>query len=180
MLKFNILHFKKWFQSILIFAYRVCEYKPNLEWRFVNDRISTLFLFISINLCFYRPCTRTSTESWVTHRLWSNLNIVFIHFNQFMFLQTVYANINRILSDASSLIESQHYASPHLRSVASRLDKAWKDFATGLDERTTVLALSVLFHQKAEQVNLNFGSLKLGQYIFMHFYIPQARPKTKF
>jgi hypothetical protein len=37
--------------------------------------------------------------------------------------------------------------------VAARLDKAWKEFATGLDERTTVLALSVLFHQKAEQVS---------------------------
>ena len=70
--------------------------------------------------------------------------------------QSVYANINRILTDASSLIEAQHYASPHLRSVAARLDKAWKDFATGLDERTTVLALSVLFHQKAEQVNFYF------------------------
>jgi hypothetical protein len=67
--------------------------------------------------------------------------------------QSVYSNINRILSDAGALIESQHYASPHLRTVASHLEKAWKDFATGLDERTTVLALSVMFHQKAEQVN---------------------------
>lgn len=69
-------------------------------------------------------------------------------------LQSVYSNINRILSDAGALIESQHYASPHLRTVASHLEKAWKDFATGLDERTTVLALSVMFHQKAEQVNI--------------------------
>ena len=38
------------------------------------------------------------------------------------------------------------------RGVASRLDNTWKGFASGLDERTTVLALSVLFHQKAENV----------------------------
>ena len=39
------------------------------------------------------------------------------------------------------------------RDVASRLDSTWKGFAGGLDERTTVLALSVLFHQKAETVS---------------------------
>ncbi len=33
------------------------------------------------------------------------------------------------------------------------LDGTWKGFASGLDERTTVLALSVLFHQKAETVS---------------------------
>ena len=47
------------------------------------------------------------------------------------------------------------------RSVAGRLDSTWKNFAGGLDERTTVLALSVLFHQKAENVrleNLAFAS----------------------
>jgi hypothetical protein len=37
--------------------------------------------------------------------------------------------------------------------VAARLDRTWKEFAAGLDERTSVLALSVLFHHKAEQVS---------------------------
>ena len=40
------------------------------------------------------------------------------------------------------------------RSVAARLDNTWKNLAAGLDERTTVLSLSVLFHQKAENVNI--------------------------
>ena len=40
------------------------------------------------------------------------------------------------------------------RSVAARLDNTWKNFAAGLDERTTVLSLSVLFHQKAENVKI--------------------------
>nr|CAD7567560.1 unnamed protein product [Timema californicum] len=63
----------------------------------------------------------------------------------------VYVNINRILTVASRLIESSHYAAQHIRTVASRLDRTWKEFAAGLDERTAVLALSVLFHHKAEQ-----------------------------
>uniref|UniRef100_A0A1Y1LT27 Uncharacterized protein n=2 Tax=Photinus pyralis TaxID=7054 RepID=A0A1Y1LT27_PHOPY len=63
----------------------------------------------------------------------------------------VYVNINRILSVASRLIEGGHYAATHIRTVAGRLDRTWKDFASGLDERTAVLALSVIFHHKAEQ-----------------------------
>ena len=70
-----------------------------------------------------------------------------------MFFQGIYTNINRILSEAGELIKGGHYAAAHVRGVAARLDKAWKEFAGGLDERTTVLALSVMFHQKAEQVN---------------------------
>ena len=41
------------------------------------------------------------------------------------------------------------------RAVAARLDDTWKNFAAGLDERTTVMALSSLFHQKAENVSLS-------------------------
>ena len=43
----------------------------------------------------------------------------------------------------------------NFRNVASRLDSTWKNFAAGLDERSTVLSLSVLFHQKAENVKLS-------------------------
>lgn len=50
------------------------------------------------------------------------------------------------------MIESGHYALQHIRLVADKLDKAWKEFTAGLDERTAVLTLSVLFHHKAEQV----------------------------
>lgn len=35
------------------------------------------------------------------------------------------------------------------------LPQVWKEFAAGLDERSSVLALSVMFHQKAEQVWLD-------------------------
>ncbi|XP_075229474.1 trio Rho guanine nucleotide exchange factor isoform X4 [Lycorma delicatula] len=70
----------------------------------------------------------------------------------------VYVNINRILAVASRMMESGHYAGGHIRSVAGRLDRAWKEFAAGLDERTAVLALSVLFHHKAEQYVENVPS----------------------
>ncbi|RZF38922.1 hypothetical protein LSTR_LSTR005169, partial [Laodelphax striatellus] len=63
----------------------------------------------------------------------------------------VYVNINRILAVAAHMMEGGHYAGTHIRAVAARLDRAWKEFAAGLDERTALLGLSVLFHHKAEQ-----------------------------
>lgn len=63
----------------------------------------------------------------------------------------VSVNINRILAVAVRLKEDNHYAAQHIRTVAGRLDRTWKEFAAGLDERTAVLGLSVLFHHKAEQ-----------------------------
>ena len=80
-------------------------------------------------------------------------NKIILHPNiSFSWFQGIYTNINRILSEAGELIKGGHYAAAHVRGVAARLDKAWKEFAGGLDERTTVLALSVMFHQKAERV----------------------------
>jgi len=70
-------------------------------------------------------------------------------------------NINRIVAVAHRMIESGHYASNHIRTVAQRLDRTWKQFAAGLDERTSVLALSVLFHHKAQQVQIFFLYLKI-------------------
>lgn len=63
----------------------------------------------------------------------------------------VYVNINRILSVATRLMEGGHYAATHIGTVARRLERTWKGFADGLEERTAVLALSVIFHHKAEQ-----------------------------
>lgn len=85
--------------------------------------------------------------------------IIYIYIYYFVIFQNVYVNINRILNVASRLIESNHYAAQHIRAVAGRLDRAWKEFAAGLDERTSVLALSVLFHHKAEQVKNIFRFL---------------------
>lgn len=63
----------------------------------------------------------------------------------------VYVNINRILVMGSRLIDGGHYAAATVQQIVAALDHTWKEFAAGLDERTTVLSLSVLFHQKAQQ-----------------------------
>ncbi|KAF7284896.1 hypothetical protein GWI33_021419 [Rhynchophorus ferrugineus] len=93
-----------------------------------------------------------------TYQLAKQLQEDHQHFT--MSSMNVYVNINRILSVASRLIEGGHYAAPHIRSVAGRLDRTWKDFAAGLDERTAVLALSVIFHHKAEQYVENVPAWK--------------------
>ncbi|XP_064466147.1 triple functional domain protein-like isoform X2 [Ornithodoros turicata] len=70
----------------------------------------------------------------------------------------VYANINRILVMGSRLIDGGHYAAATVQQIVAALDHTWKEFAAGLDERTTVLSLSVLFHQKAQQYLSNVSS----------------------
>ncbi|XP_071053767.1 triple functional domain protein isoform X4 [Onthophagus taurus] len=91
-----------------------------------------------------------------TYQLAKQLQEEHQHFT--MSSMNVYVNISRILSVAGRLIEGGHYAATHIRSVANRLDRSWKDFAAGLDERTAVLALSVIFHHKAEQYVDNVGA----------------------
>ncbi|XP_071554016.1 kalirin isoform X2 [Temnothorax nylanderi] len=84
-----------------------------------------------------------------SYQLAKNLQEEHKHFT--MSSMNVYVNINKILTMAGKLLETQHYAAGHVRAVAGRLDRAWKEFAAGLDERTAVLSLSVVFHHKAEQ-----------------------------
>ncbi|XP_069388513.1 kalirin isoform X3 [Paralichthys olivaceus] len=62
-----------------------------------------------------------------------------------------YVNINRIMSVASRLAEAGHYASTQINQISCQLDQDWKSFAAALDERSTILAMSSVFHQKAEQ-----------------------------
>ncbi|KAM9341804.1 kalirin [Pholidichthys leucotaenia] len=62
-----------------------------------------------------------------------------------------YVNINRIMSVASRLAEAGHYASAQIKQISGQLDQDWKSFAAALDERSTILAMSSVFHQKAEQ-----------------------------
>ncbi|XP_024142533.1 kalirin isoform X2 [Oryzias melastigma] len=61
-----------------------------------------------------------------------------------------YVNINRIMSVASRLAEAGHYASAQIKQISAQLDQDWKSFAAALDERSTILAMSAVFHQKAE------------------------------
>uniref|UniRef100_A0A8C3MAR4 Uncharacterized protein n=1 Tax=Geospiza parvula TaxID=87175 RepID=A0A8C3MAR4_GEOPR len=70
----------------------------------------------------------------------------------------VYVNISRIMSVASRLIESGHYASQQIKQIASQLEQEWKAFAAALEERSTLLDMSSIFHQKAEQYMSNVDS----------------------
>ena len=77
----------------------------------------------------------------------------------FHLFQNAYVNINRIMSVASRLSEGGHYASQQIKQISSQLDQEWKSFAAALDERSTILAMSAVFHQKSEQVRDTVRSL---------------------
>lgn len=62
---------------------------------------------------------------------------------------------------ASRLAEAGHYASAQIKQISSQLDQDWKSFAAALDERSTILAMSSVFHQKAEQVSVKRKKEKL-------------------
>lgn len=59
------------------------------------------------------------------------------------------------MSVASRLAEAGHYASTQIKQISGQLDQDWKSFAAALDERSTILAMSSVFHQKAERVSCN-------------------------
>ncbi|KAI1278144.1 Kalirin [Halotydeus destructor] len=67
-----------------------------------------------------------------------------------MAAMNVYVNVKRLQEVAQRLVTTGHYASARIQSVASRLDRCWKEFASSLEERTQVLALAINFYQRAE------------------------------
>uniref|UniRef100_A0A8C6MB58 Rho guanine nucleotide exchange factor 25 n=1 Tax=Nothobranchius furzeri TaxID=105023 RepID=A0A8C6MB58_NOTFU len=89
------------------------------------------------------------TEIGRTHQHAAELQTQHNHFA--MNSMNAYVNINRIMSVASRLAEAGHYASTQIKQISTQLDQDWKSFAAALDERSTILAMSSVFHQKAEQ-----------------------------
>jgi hypothetical protein len=69
-----------------------------------------------------------------------------------LYLQNVYVTINRILVVAQRLCDAGHYATPQIRALAVKLEREWQTLASALEDRNTVLAMSVIFHKKAEEV----------------------------
>ncbi|CAE1271123.1 Kalirin,Triple functional domain protein [Acanthosepion pharaonis] len=63
----------------------------------------------------------------------------------------MYMNINRILSVAQRLCDTGHYGANEIRQQASKLERDWKTLAAAVDDRSTVLSMSVIFHKRAEQ-----------------------------
>lgn len=58
---------------------------------------------------------------------------------------------------ATRLCEAGHYATDQIQQVSAQLDQDWKSFASSLEERSAILAMSSVFHQKAEQVSCGFN-----------------------
>jgi len=59
---------------------------------------------------------------------------------------------------AQRLCDSGHYAAPSIRLQANKLDRDWQTFAAAIEERSTILALSVVFHKKASEVTAAYYS----------------------
>ncbi|XP_064646133.1 triple functional domain protein-like isoform X3 [Lineus longissimus] len=70
----------------------------------------------------------------------------------------VCVNINRILDVAQKLNEVGHFASQAILASALNLDREWKSFAAALEDRSSVLMMSVTFHKRAEEYLNQFSS----------------------
>ncbi|XP_061081598.1 kalirin [Conger conger] len=92
---------------------------------------------------------QSHTEIGVSYQHAVDLQTQHNHFA--MNSMNAYVNINRIMSVATRLSEAGHYASQQIKQISAQLDQEWKSFAAALDERSTILAMSAVFHQKAEQ-----------------------------
>uniref|UniRef100_A0A8C7GVX6 non-specific serine/threonine protein kinase n=1 Tax=Oncorhynchus kisutch TaxID=8019 RepID=A0A8C7GVX6_ONCKI len=92
---------------------------------------------------------QSHTEIGVSYQHALDLQTQHNHFA--MNSMNAYVNINRIMSVATRLSEAGHYASQQIKQISAQLDQEWKSFAAALDERSTILAMSAVFHQKSEQ-----------------------------
>lgn len=59
---------------------------------------------------------------------------------------------------ANKLIQSGHYASDNIASLSSHLNRCWKEFATSLDERTSILSHTFSFYTLAERYLRNVNN----------------------
>ncbi|KAL2088187.1 hypothetical protein ACEWY4_017015 [Coilia grayii] len=89
------------------------------------------------------------TEIGKSHQHASDLQAQHDHFA--MNSMNAYVNITRIVSVAGRLCEAGHYAGQQVEQVSGQLEQEWKAFAAALEERSAILTMSSVFHQKAEQ-----------------------------
>uniref|UniRef100_A0AAY4AWN7 Non-specific serine/threonine protein kinase n=1 Tax=Denticeps clupeoides TaxID=299321 RepID=A0AAY4AWN7_9TELE len=89
------------------------------------------------------------TEIGMSYQHASDLQTQHDHFA--MNSMNAYVNITRIISVATRLCESGHYASDQIQEISAQLDLEWKSFAAALEERSAILAMSSTFRQIAEQ-----------------------------
>ncbi|XP_029657628.1 kalirin isoform X4 [Octopus sinensis] len=121
-----------------------------LQLRVFENDVEKMFEWISHNRDMFLI---NYTEIGPTHQMALDLDQ---EHNQFAAsamwcLQDMYMNINRILSVAQRLCDTGHYGANEIRQQASKLERDWKTLAAAVDDRSTVLSMSVIFHKRAEQ-----------------------------
>uniref|UniRef100_A0A8C1K0G1 Uncharacterized protein n=1 Tax=Cyprinus carpio TaxID=7962 RepID=A0A8C1K0G1_CYPCA len=92
---------------------------------------------------------QTHTDIGVSNQHAADLQTQHDHFA--MNSMNAYVNISRIVSVATRLCEAGHYAAAQIQQISGQLDQDWKSFASALEERSAILAMSSVFHQKSEQ-----------------------------
>uniref|UniRef100_A0A672T374 Kalirin-like n=1 Tax=Sinocyclocheilus grahami TaxID=75366 RepID=A0A672T374_SINGR len=92
---------------------------------------------------------QTHTDIGVSDQHAADLQTQHDHFA--MNSMNAYVNISRIVSVATRLCEAGHYAAAQIQQISGQLDQDWKSFASALEERSAILAMSSVFHQKSEQ-----------------------------
>ncbi|KTG44670.1 hypothetical protein cypCar_00021416, partial [Cyprinus carpio] len=92
---------------------------------------------------------QTQTDIGVSYQHAADLQTQHDHFA--MNSMNAYVNISRIVSVATRLCEAGHYAAAQIQQISGQLDQDWKSFASALEERSAILAMSSVFHQKSEQ-----------------------------
>uniref|UniRef100_A0A8C9WDS0 non-specific serine/threonine protein kinase n=1 Tax=Scleropages formosus TaxID=113540 RepID=A0A8C9WDS0_SCLFO len=125
---------------------RKLQLDQGFQLRLFEQDAEKMFDWISHNKELF---LQSHTEIGVSYQHAVDLQTQHNHFA--MNSMNAYVNINRIVSVASRLSEAGHYASQQIKQISSQLDQEWKSFAAALDERSTILAMSSVFHQKAEQ-----------------------------
>ncbi|ROL41734.1 Kalirin [Anabarilius grahami] len=92
---------------------------------------------------------QTHTDIGMSYQHAADLQTQHDHFA--MNSMNAYVNISRIVSVATRLCEAGHYAAPQIQQISGQLDQDWKSFASALEERSAILAMSSVFHQTSEQ-----------------------------
>ncbi|KAI7807748.1 kalirin RhoGEF kinase b isoform X1 [Triplophysa rosa] len=92
---------------------------------------------------------QTHTDIGVSYQHAVDLQTQHDHFA--MNSMNAYVNISRIVSVATRLCEAGHYAAPQIQQISGQLDQEWKTFASALEERSAILAMSSVLHQTSEQ-----------------------------
>lgn len=71
------------------------------------------------------------------------------------------STIDHIMTVAQRLCDTGHYATVSIRLQANKLNKDWRTFTAALEERNAVLAMSVVFHKKAGEVEIPIAYLAI-------------------